>query len=77
MSFVLQLHPELTKDRATQPFAKLLIAMPWKRRLFAVQVDLGVLRTFNEPRTQARQLPSKLGSLHRSVALGQTVRAAE
>jgi len=36
MSFVLRLHTELTKNRATQTFAKLLIAMPWKRLLFAI-----------------------------------------
>jgi hypothetical protein len=54
MSYVLRLHAELTKNRATQSFAQLLIAMPWKRRLFAVQVDLSVLRAFYEPRPQAR-----------------------
>ena len=42
-----------------QALSHVLVAVPRKRCLFAVQVDLGVLRTFNELRTQGCKLLSE------------------
>jgi hypothetical protein len=58
MSTVFRVHAELTQDRAPQSLADLLIAVAWKGRLLAVQVDLRVLRPFDKLRTKSRQLPA-------------------
>jgi hypothetical protein len=63
------LHAELAEDCVAQALSDFLIAVPGKRCLFAVQVDLRVLSAFNELRTEGCKLLSELGKFHDVVAL--------
>jgi hypothetical protein len=54
----------LPQDGAAQPLADLVARVTWKRCLFAVQVDLGVLRAFSESRAEGCQLSSEFGGLY-------------